>query len=281
MYAFRDNIALARKGKLLNIIRIGVAQVPPTSVLSKNLEKTLEYAEKAADKEVELLCFPEAHLAGYRVGILDPNAPCDEVGLAQATEQIAARCRELSLGIVLGTETPRPGGKPFNSALVIDQYGETIALHHKSRLTPKDALAYAPGSGPTSFTFKGISMGVLICFEAFRFPETTRALAIAGAKLVFQPQFNHVLPGMEWKLPVHEALLVARAAENTLYLISANISHARNNCRSLIISPKGLILEASVLAHEMLLVADLNPNLATHAFLQDDPVKMMKALAEM
>ncbi len=53
---------------MLNIIRIGVAQVPPTSVLSKNLEKTLEYAEKAADKEVELLCFPEAYLAGYRVG---------------------------------------------------------------------------------------------------------------------------------------------------------------------------------------------------------------------
>ena len=31
----------------------------------------------------------------------------------------------------------------------------------------------------------------------------------------------------------------------------------------------------------MLLVADLNPDLATHAFLQDDPVQMMKALAEM
>jgi predicted amidohydrolase len=86
---------------------------------------------------------------------------------------------------------------------------------------------------------------------------------------------------MEWKLPVHEALLVARAAENTIYFVSANMCHPRNNCRSLIVAPDGLIKEASILNREMLLVADLNPDLATHAFLQDDPVQMMRALAEM
>ena len=260
---------------------MGVAQVPQTPDLNKNLDKTLEYLEKAAQKKVELLCFPETHLTGYRVGVLSPDTPGDDAGLLQAIEQIQARCRALSLGIILGTETPNPGGKPFNSALIINPSGEIIAAHHKSKLTPKDALAYAPGSGPTFFTFKDIPMGVVPCFEGFRFPETTRLLAEGGAKIVFHPQFNHVLPGMEWKLPVHEALLVARAAENTLYFVSANMCHPLNNCRSLIIGPDGLIQEASTLAQEMLLVADLNPDLATHAFLQDDPVQMMKALAEM
>lgn len=264
----------------MSTIRIGVAQVPPTPDLNKNFDKTLEYAEKAADRGVELLCFPEAHLPGYRVGTLATDVPCDAEALARATEQISTKCRELSIGIILGTETPNPGGKPFNSALVIDQNGETIALHHKSKLTPKDALAYTPGTGPTLFAFKDIPMGVVICFEGFRFPETTRELAKGGAKIVFHPQFNHVLPGMEWKLPVHEALIVARAAENTIYFVSANMSHPRNNCRSLVIAPDGLIQEASVLAQEMLLVADLDPGLATHAFLQDDPVKRMKALAQ-
>ncbi|MFQ5947609.1 MAG: nitrilase-related carbon-nitrogen hydrolase, partial [Acidimicrobiia bacterium] len=98
-------------------IRIGLAQVPPTSDLNENLDKTLEYMEQAAGEGVELLCFPEAHLAGYRAGILDPDAPCDEKGLARAGEQVSARCRELSIGVVLGTETPNPGAKPFNSAL--------------------------------------------------------------------------------------------------------------------------------------------------------------------
>jgi len=265
----------------VSTIRVGVAQVPQTPDLNKNLDKTVEYLEKAAQENVELLCFPETHLAGYRVGVLSPDAPENEADLQQATEQIQARCRELSLAIILGTETPNPGGKPFNSALVIDPAGQIIAAHHKSKLTPKDAQAYAPGPGPTSFTFKNIPMGLVTCFEGFRFPETSRSLAKAGAKIVFHPQFNHVLPNMEWKLPVHEALLVARAAENTIYFVSANMCHPRNNCRSLIIAPDGLIKEASVLGREMLLVADLDSDLATHAFLQDDPVQMMRALAEM
>ena len=261
-------------------IRIGAAQVPPTSDLDKNLAKTIEYMEKAAAEGVEILCFPEAHLPGYRAGILDPEAPCDAVGLARAAAQVSASCRELSIGVVLGTETPNPGGKPFNSAIVIDQHGETICLHHKSKLTPYDALAYTAGPGPTMFTFRDIPMGVVICFEAFRFPETTRELAKDGATVVFHPQFNHVMPKMEWKLPVHEALLVTRAAENTLYVVSANMSHPLNNCRSLVIAPDGLIQEASVLTKEMILVADLEPKLATHAFLHDDPNVMAKALVD-
>jgi predicted amidohydrolase len=264
----------------VTMIRVGVAQVSQTPDLETNLEKALEVLEEAAGAGVELVCFPETHLAGYRVGILPTDAPCAEQDLARATEQIAARCRQLSIGAILGTETPNAGGKPFNSALVIDQAGETIAVHHKSRLTPLDALGYAAGKGPTAFEFKGIPMGLVICFEAFRFPETTRDLARGGAKVVWHPQFNHVLPGMEWKLPVHEALIVARAAENTVYFISANMCHPRNNCRSLVVAPDGLIQEASVLAQEMLLVADLDADLATHAFLEDDPAKRMKALGE-
>jgi predicted amidohydrolase len=262
------------------MIRVGVAQVAPTPHLEKNLDKALEYMEKAAEAGVELLCFPETHLPGYRVGMLATDAPCDEQGLAAASEQLAAKCQELSMGVIMGTETPNPDGKPFNSALVLDQNGKPLALHHKSKLTPRDAEAYSPGEEPTPFDFKGISMGLVICFEAFRFPNTTRDLAKGGAQVVFHPQFNHVLPGMQWKAPVHEALIMARAAENTIYFISANMSHARNNCRSLVVTPDGLIQKASVLGQEMLLVADLDPALATHAFLQDDPTKTMRALAE-
>jgi len=264
----------------VNTLRIGVAQVPQTSTIQTNCDKALEYIEKASGCGVELLCFPETHLSGYRAGILTPDAPCDEDGLKFATELISAKCAEYSIGIILGTETPNPGGKPFNSALVLDQTGETLALHHKSRLTPVDAKGYSQGKGPTAFTFKGIPMGVVICFEGFRFPETTRELARNGAQVVFHPQCNHVMPNMDWKQPIHEALIMARAGENTIYFISANMSHERNNCRSLVVAPNGLIQKASVLTQEKLIVADIDPALATHAFLQDDLEKMAKALGE-
>ena len=77
------------------MIRIGVAQVPQTSTIKKNLDKALEYMEKAKAREVELLCFPETHLAGYRVGVLNPEDKCDKDGLKEALEILGKRCAEL------------------------------------------------------------------------------------------------------------------------------------------------------------------------------------------
>ncbi|MHB9030962.1 MAG: carbon-nitrogen hydrolase family protein [Candidatus Latescibacterota bacterium] len=263
------------------MIRVGAAQVPQTSDMQKNLDKVLEYMEKAAANGVEMLCFPETHMAGYRVGILEPDAPCDIEGLNRASEAIRALAKKLSLGVIFGTETPNPGGKPFNSAQVIDDQGNLVALHHKSKLTPADALGYSfPPGGPTAFMFKGIPMGVVICFEGYRFPETTRMLAKGGAKIVFHPQCNHVIPTMDWKLPVHEALIVSRAAENTLWFVSSNMSHACNNVRSMIVGPNGLIREAAILTREMLIWHDVDPELSTHAFLKDDLDEMARALGE-
>jgi hypothetical protein len=56
--------------------------------------------------------------------------------------------------------------------------------------------------------------------------------------------------------------------------------HERNNCRSVVIAPDGLIQRASVPAQEMLPVADLDPERATHAFLRKDAVAAAKAFAE-
>jgi predicted amidohydrolase len=264
----------------VDTIRIGIAQVSPSAELPANLAKTLEYVDAAADAGVDLVCFPETHLPGYRVGVLDPGIPPDEAGLARALETVAQRCRARAIGACIGTETPLPGAKPHNSAVVIGRDGEVLARHHKSQLTPRDQLGYTPGSGPTPFEFDGVAMGVVICFEGFRFPETTRALARDGAKIVLHPQFNHVLSGAAWKLPVHEALITARAAENTIFFVSANMAHPRNNCRSLVVAPDGLVQAASELGREMLISADLDLDKATHAFLKTDPADRMRALAE-
>jgi predicted amidohydrolase len=264
----------------VDTIKVGVAQIPQTNRIEDNANAVLAMIERAAREGVELLCFPETHLAGYRVGVSSPDAPCEAAALDRALAQIGAGCRDHGVGAIVGTETPNGGGKPFNSAVVFDQQGKVLATHHKTRLTPGDALGYSPGTEPTLFEFKGVTMGLVICFEGFRFPETTRSLARAGARVVFHPQFNQVLPNKEWKLPVHEALLTARAAENTVYFVSANMCHARNNCRSLIIGPDGLIVAASELGKEALLVAQVDPRKANHAFLKDDPAAMAKALAE-
>jgi ribosomal-protein-alanine N-acetyltransferase len=261
-------------------LRIGVAQVAQTGDLDTNLAKALEYIDEAAAEKVDLLCFPEVHLSGYRVGLIDPDSVVDEAGLTRALDAVRERCKDHGIAVCMGTGTPNADGKPFNSAVVIGRDGEIVATHHKSRLTPKDALGYAVGECPTYFEFEGIPMGLVICFEGFRFPETTRELARQGAKVVLHPQFNHVLPGAEWKLPVHHALITARAAENTIYFVSANMAHERNNCHSMIVAPDGLVATESELQREMLIWADADLDRATRAFLVDDVEERIKMLAE-
>jgi ribosomal-protein-alanine N-acetyltransferase len=261
-------------------LRIGIAQVAQVGDVDQNLEKALEYIDKAAGEGVELLCFPEVHLAGYRVGIIGPEAPVEADRLAAAEEAVQERCRERGIAVCMGTETPNGDEKPFNSALIVGSDGEVVARHHKSRLTPKDELGYTAGEGPTAFELDAVPMGAVICFEGFRFPETSRELAKGGAKVILHPQFNHVLPGAEWKLPVHHALITARAAENTVYFVSANMAHERNNCRSLIVAPDGLVAAQSELRQEMLIHADADLDRATHAFLKTDPAERVRMLAE-
>ena len=46
-----------------------------------------------------------------------------------------------------------------------------------------------PGSGRRVFTIDGLTFGIAICHEAFRYPEIVRSLALAGAQVVFVPHF--------------------------------------------------------------------------------------------
>src|SRR5262245_21709278 len=138
------------------------------------------------------------------------------------------------MACVLGTETPHEaaGRKPYNSALVINEKGRMLGVHHKTRLTPLDAIAYSQGESFSVFDLCGVPVGVVICFEGFRFPETTRECVRQGARLVLHPQNNTTRPN-DWKLPIHHAMITTRAAQNTIWFASCNACLAQQNCRSL------------------------------------------------
>ena len=166
--------------------------------------------QRAAGEGVELLCFPETHLAGYRVGVSLPQAPCDTQALGQARTAIAAACRDHSIGAIVGTETPNGNDKPFNSAVVFDRQGRPLAVHHKSRLTARRRSRLLSGNRANSLRLQGDSDGLGHLLRGLPLPRNHRALWREPAPASsFHPQFNHVLPKMEWKLPVHEALLTA------------------------------------------------------------------------
>lgn len=251
-------------------LTIGLAQCPQTADFTANAAVICRFIEQAGKAGVQILCFPETQTVGYRVDIATPDRPVPVAELESLHQQVAQMCGQLGMACVLGTEVPSPQGKPYNSALVISERGDILGVHHKTKLTPLDAIAYSPGQSIETFDLFGVKVGVVICFEGFRFPETTRACVRQGAQLVFHPQNNTTRPN-DWKVPIHHAMIVTRAAENTIWFASCNpclVPH--QNCRSLIVAPDGRIHAQSELRQEQLLVATIDIDQATRAMFNYD-----------
>ena len=247
----------------MNMLRIGLAQCRQVDGLDRNAETIFRFLTRAGEAGVQVLCFPETQTMGYRVDISAPDAAVPATELDGLHRCVADRCRGLGMACILGTETPAETGKPYNSALVISETGEILGVHHKARLTPLDAVAYSPGETFETFDLFGIRIGVVICFEGFRFPETTRECVAQGAQVVFHPQNNTTRPN-DWKIPIHHAMITTRAAENTIWFASCNAClDPHQNSQSLVIAPDGRVHAEAPLKEETLVVADIDVDLAT------------------
>ena len=255
----------------MNLIKIALAQTKQCGDFDKNAETILRFLELGAEQGVQIVCFPETQTVGYRVDIATCDAPCPIDKLVHLHADVAAACLKHGIACILGTETPAdPNGarKPYNSAIVFNEDGRTLGVHHKTKLTPLDALAYSPGETIETFELFGVRVGVLICYEAFRFAETTAECVRQGAQLVFHPQNNTTRPN-DWKVPIHHAMVTTRAAENTIWFASCNaclIPH--QNSRSLVIAPDGRVHAQTELRREELLVSEVDIDLATRAMFE-------------
>src|SRR5690242_13605705 len=132
-------------------LTIGLAQCSQTADFDANARTIFRFLEEAAARGVRILCFPETQTVGYLVDIATPDLVVPPARLEDLHRRVARRCGELGLGCILGTETPRAEGKPYNSALVVSETGRVLGVHHKTRLTPLDAIAYSPGAGIETF----------------------------------------------------------------------------------------------------------------------------------
>jgi predicted amidohydrolase len=254
----------------MTVLKIALAQCRQTDDFDANARTIFRDLEEAARRGAQIVCFPETQTVGYRVDIATPERPVPTAELEELHERVAGRCGQLGLACILGTEVPAgEGQKPYNSALIIDEAGRALGTHHKTRLTPLDAIAYSPGTSIETFELWGVTVGVVICFEGFRFPETTRECVRQGAQLVFHPQNNTTRPN-DWKVPIHHAMITTRAAENTIWFASCNACLEHQNCRSLVVAPDGRVHAQSELKREEVVIADVDVERATRAMFRYD-----------
>ena len=111
-----------------------------------------------------------------------------------------------------GTFPELDGGQLFNTAVVYGPAGNLLLRHRK--VQPE---VFRPGDTVTTGDVAGIGrVGLCVCFDG-DFPETARALRVAGADLVLHPSAYEAAAERWW-----DTIYPAQALCNGQWWISAN-----------------------------------------------------------
>jgi 5-aminopentanamidase len=234
-------------------MRVAVAQLEPKlGEMERNLETCLARLEVASAAGVDLLVLPECALPGYMFESLEEAMPFAEEIPGPATEALAAACRRLAAYVVCGL-LERDGDVLHNAAVLVGLVGTYRKTHLPFLGVDRFVV---PGDELNVYETPHGRIGLEICYD-LRFPEATRALALKGADLVAHPTNFPVAARLQTEL-----ITVARAAENRVYLLTANrVGKERwaEFCgRSQIVDPSGTRLAEAGETEEELLVAEVD-----------------------
>jgi predicted amidohydrolase len=252
----------------MTIVRIALANTTYPTSPDDAVARVRRAIDDAAAEHAAVVCFPECYVPGYRA----PNKtvpPPDDQFLEHAWSEIAASAGAARVAVVLGTER-LVEGKPRIAALVINSDGTRAGFQDKAQLDPSEEDFYSPGCERHLFQVGALKFGIVICHEGWRYPETVRWAARRGAHIVFHPHFGDAEPGAfrpttfaDPRNTFHEAAMLCRAAENSIYFASVNCASDGSPTTSAVVQPDGVVLAWQPYGVDGLLVADIDTTAAT------------------
>jgi predicted amidohydrolase len=247
---------------------IALASPRVASSVEECLEKIRQSQSEAASRGAAIVCFPEAYLPGLR-GLDFDVPPFDPARQAQALAAVAQGARTYRIATILGMEWFSSAGRHI-AAVVLDADGSIQGCQTKNQLDPTEEPLYVPGRTRRLFEVNGVKIGVAICHEAFRYPETVRWAAVRGARIVFHPHCTGsdqvgACP-TQWGAadgPYYEKAILCRALENTIYLASVNYTFRFPESATCLIAPSGRCQAHLPYGQEGVLVQDVQVEEAT------------------
>jgi predicted amidohydrolase len=236
-------------------MQVAVAQIDPQlGEKELNLATCVARMEEAAAAGARLVVLPECAIPGYMFGSGDEALPFAEEIPGPSTDALERECRRLGVYVVCGL-LERDGDALRNAAVLVGPDG-LIGSYRKTHLPFLGVDRFVvPGDELPVFDTPLGRIGIEICYD-LRFPEVTRTLALKGADIVAHPTNFPMAAKVQTEL-----ITVARAAENRIYLLTANrVGKERwgEFCGwSQIVDPYGKRLAEADEVEETLLVADV------------------------
>ena len=245
----------------MSVVRIAVASTPLTATLDEAVPAAVAAIEAAGGLGAAIVCLPETGLPGHR----DQSRAVPDLrqgDLDEALTTVAAAARAAGLVSIVGMERPTPAGREIVS-VVIGSDGTRLGEQVKTQIAPDEERWYVAGSGRRVFTAAGLTFGIAICHEAFRYPEIARSLVLAGVQVVFVPHFVTTDDGslpVRWcdaANPYNEKAVLLRALENGVFVAAANAAGPDQGSISGVIDPDGTLVASLPYGEVGVVAADI------------------------
>lgn len=222
-------------------MKLSLAQLIVTTDITVNTSKILSVLDRADIDE--WVVFPEGMISGYYPEDPDYIRHIDKEALFSAISTIQYSAMARKCHCVIGTALP--GQPPRNVALHINRFEQAYT---KIQLDDFDRRHFAAGTELPVFDGKHGRFGVQIGQELL-YGEQWQALKQGGAAVIY-----HLNNGadLRWR-----HVLIARALENGVYVVSAN-NAAAPQLASYIIAPTGEVLLEAPPGEERLLTTRID-----------------------
>jgi predicted amidohydrolase len=231
-----------------NTIRIASIQLAQKATKAETYAHIRALVSAIPDGAADLLMLPEMWNGPYESRLFPTFAEPED---GPSRQFLSALAKQRHVYLCGGSIAEREGDRVYNTAYVFDPEGTQIAKHRKMHLFDIDVKGgqrffesdtLSPGNGITVFSTPFCKMGLCICYD-FRFPELSRLMVDAGAKVILVPAaFNMTTGPAHWEL-----LFRSRAVDNQVYTVG--VAPARDPAasyqswgHSIVCSPWGEVL---------------------------------------
>ncbi|MGA9522464.1 MAG: carbon-nitrogen hydrolase family protein [Myxococcaceae bacterium] len=229
---------------------IAAVQMTSGADKARNVDTAIQWIQRAASMGCTLVGLPENF---SWMGPEQERAAAAEAIDGPSLSRLAEVARERRIALLAGSipETGAPGGRFFNTSVLLGPDGERLAVYRKIHLFDVDvgdgaryreSEAVAPGTEVVSADTPAGRLGLSVCYD-LRFPELYRKLVDQGSELLAVPAAFTLMTGKDhW-----EVLLRARAIENQCYVLAPaqfgqHSEHRRTYGHAMIVDPWGLVI---------------------------------------
>jgi len=221
-------------------MKVKIVQLSVKKDISLNKSKIID-ALNGAEKD-EWVIFPEAMLSGYYPNEANYTSGLDWPDISDSLNEIKRLAIKKECHCVLGSATKT--NEAWHNTLLVFSYLHEDVSHHKIQLSALDKNHFAAGLSVKSYQISRIKFGLQACRELL-FPSQWTKLKTDGAKIIF-----HLNNAIQPQDSIWKHILISRAIENSIFVVSVNNAESPQQLSSYIINPKGEILAETQIQKE-------------------------------